>query len=424
MTSTPPESVDAIPDEEVEAACRAYRDAYPDGTSRAGQQGMRAALMADRSRNAPDTGGTWRPIETAPKGEQWKRPELLLWDGRNARVGCWDADEYAKKPRPFWSYRGSMRRNADRANQPTHWMPLPAAPGSAPPAPVASPAPDRMKPHIEIGEESGITTAIFEDVAHVVRPVIDGIPHWIDGLYAMDDGRLVGMQVWATNPPAASPACGGEVEPIVPNDRLEELICRGTPSSSETHDMAVELLQRRSALASPEQAFQARVDDWLIACFGEKIARDKIERNHRFLEESLELVQSNGCTASEAHQLVDYVFNRPVGELKQEVGGVMNTLAALCLANGISMDECGETELARVWTKVEKIRAKQAAKPKHSPLPEHVASPEQGEVVRSLKTLIWAARTSGGTAGPDPELVAACENAEATLIKIGANHAK
>jgi len=30
----------------------------------------------------------------------------------------------------------------------------------------------------------------------------------------------------------------------------------------------------------------------------------------------------------------------------------------------------GETELARVWTKVEKIRAKQAAKPKHSPLPQ------------------------------------------------------
>ena len=28
-----------------------------------------------------------------------------------------------------------------------------------------------------------------------------------------------------------------------------------------------------------------------------------------------------------------------------------------------------ETELARVWTKVEKIRAKQAAKPKHSALP-------------------------------------------------------
>jgi hypothetical protein len=45
----------------------------------------------------------------------------------------------------------------------------------------------------------------------------------------------------------------------------------------------------------------------------------------------------------------------------------MVTLAALCLANGFDM-HAEETELARVWTKVEQIRAKQAAKPKHSPL--------------------------------------------------------
>ena len=33
------------------------------------------------------------------------------------------------------------------------------------------------------------------------------------------------------------------------------------------------------------------------------------------------------------------------------------------------MNTAGEIELARIWTKVEPIRAKQAAKPKHSPLP-------------------------------------------------------
>jgi hypothetical protein len=128
------------------------------------------------------------------------------------------------------------------------------------------------------------------------------------------------------------------------------------------------------AQTSEQPEFQARVDDWLIACFGETIARDRIERNHRFIEESLELVQANGCAASEAHQLVDYVYGRPIGELHQEVGGVMNTLAALCLASGVNLNEAAETELARVWTKVEKIRAKQAAKPKHSPLPEATPS--------------------------------------------------
>lgn len=99
------------------------------------------------------------------------------------------------------------------------------------------------------------------------------------------------------------------------------------------------------------------------------IAGDPVERNHRFVEEALELAQACGCSASEAHQLVDYVYGRPVGEKAQEVGGVMVTLAALCLAQGLDMHEAGEIELARIWTKVEAIRAKQAAKPKHSPLP-------------------------------------------------------
>lgn len=115
--------------------------------------------------------------------------------------------------------------------------------------------------------------------------------------------------------------------------------------------------------------FQIEVTKWLFECFGPKISVDKIERNHRFLEESLELVQALGCTSSEAHQLVDYVYGRSIGEPNQEVGGVMVTLAALCFANSLSMISCGEIELERIWTKVEQIRAKQSAKPKYSPLP-------------------------------------------------------
>ena len=150
-----------------------------------------------------------------------------------------------------------------------------------------------------------------------------------------------------------------------------------------------------AALAAAERApdatepFQQRVQPWMMSCFGPEISADRIKRNHRFIEEALELVQATGCTKSEAHQLVDYVYSRPVGEPPQEVGGVMVTLAALCLANGYDMHEAGETELARIWTKVEKIRAKQAAKPKHSPLPE--AAPDAGresdsaELVARLK---------------------------------------
>jgi len=116
---------------------------------------------------------------------------------------------------------------------------------------------------------------------------------------------------------------------------------------------------------------QSRVLPWLLECFGAEIANDRAERNHRFLEEALELVQSTGCTADEAHKLVDYVYSRPTGEPSQEVGGVMITLAALCLANNLDMHSAGEKELARISQSemVVKIREKQKRKPAMSPLP-------------------------------------------------------
>lgn len=116
-------------------------------------------------------------------------------------------------------------------------------------------------------------------------------------------------------------------------------------------------------------SFQNRVNEGMQVCFGAEISKDKVERNHRFIEEALELVQSLGATKSECHQLVDYVFDRNIGEPVQEAGGVMVTLAALCLSQNMNMDEAGELELKRIWTKVDAIREKQAAKPKHSPLP-------------------------------------------------------
>lgn len=151
-------------------------------------------------------------------------------------------------------------------------------------------------------------------------------------------------------------------------------------------------------VVAPPTGFQDRVDAWMLVCFGERIAADGTERNHRFLEESLELVQSTGCTASEAHQLVQYVFGRPVGERSQEVGGVMVTLAALCTAFDLNMGPCGEVELDRVWTKVEAIRAKQAAKPKHSPLPAAPTPSRHAETtlprwaVRLLRDIVESAR--------------------------------
>jgi hypothetical protein len=117
--------------------------------------------------------------------------------------------------------------------------------------------------------------------------------------------------------------------------------------------------------------FQSRAAAWVQTCFGSKLASDRRERNHRFLEEALELVQSLKCTREEAHQLVDYVFGKPLGDPHQETGGVMVTLAALSSAADVNMGLAGEDELARINSPeiIERVRRKQAAKPQFSPPP-------------------------------------------------------
>jgi NTP pyrophosphatase (non-canonical NTP hydrolase) len=132
-----------------------------------------------------------------------------------------------------------------------------------------------------------------------------------------------------------------------------------------------------SAPAQPG-SLQYRVAPWMDACFGPEISSDKLERGDRFIEEALELLQSGDYPKERIAALVDYTYARDKGDPKQEVGGVMITLAAYCLAHGLDMHDAGETELARIWTKVDKIREKQAAKPTGSALP--VAAPAQPSV--------------------------------------------
>jgi len=71
----------------------------------------------------------WQPIETAPKDERilLYRPTSPEW----WRVigGMYDSDEYAKKPKPYWTVDNwALGKLEQRQNAPTHWMPLPEPP--------------------------------------------------------------------------------------------------------------------------------------------------------------------------------------------------------------------------------------------------------------------------------------------------------
>lgn len=111
--------------------------------------------------------------------------------------------------------------------------------------------------------------------------------------------------------------------------------------------------------AEQTTSFQDGVAKWLVECFGQKVAHDKTERNYRFMEEALELVQSLGMSKEDVLRVVMYVFNRPAGEPFQEVGGVMVTLAALSSVNGIDMIKSGEAEAVFNWLRIDELRSKQ-----------------------------------------------------------------
>ena len=108
--------------------------------------------------------------------------------------------------------------------------------------------------------------------------------------------------------------------------------------------------------------YQRRVTKWLHKCFDQRLDTARRERVFRFWEEAVELGQSLGMTAEDLQRVSDYVYSRPVGKPKQEVGGTMVTLTALCWSQDLqdaAFDELTRIERPEVMAK---IRAKQESK--------------------------------------------------------------
>lgn len=114
---------------------------------------------------------------------------------------------------------------------------------------------------------------------------------------------------------------------------------------------------------------QAAIAKWVVAAFGEETAKNVSDRAWRFIEETFELAQALEIPREYIIKLLDYVYNRPVGETKQELGSTFLTLAGLASAMELSLDAAARAELSRVWGKIDAIRAKQAGKIAASPLP-------------------------------------------------------
>lgn len=111
-------------------------------------------------------------------------------------------------------------------------------------------------------------------------------------------------------------------------------------------------------------SLQDRAMKWAVECFGEERANSRKERNLRFIEEAIELVQSLDLEKEELLAVVDYVYSRRNGRPEQEVGGVMVTLVILCAANGIHAELSTEREFARCIDKIDFIRERNLQKPR------------------------------------------------------------
>lgn len=92
-------------------------------------------------------------------------------------------------------------------------------------------------------------------------------------------------------------------------------------------------------------------------------SRNRRIRALRFLEEAMELGQTQGLTFDDVVRQAQWTYGRPVGDVKQEIGGVTVSLYALAENLGVSVDGCEADELLRVKTiDPAKIQAKEAAK--------------------------------------------------------------
>lgn len=108
--------------------------------------------------------------------------------------------------------------------------------------------------------------------------------------------------------------------------------------------------------------FQGDVRDWVIRTFGFELYQDKRERAERVAEEAVEVVQAAGLSRERMHQIVDWVYNKPPGDLQREIGGMLLPLSALASAHKIELEQAVSSEFAFASTNSLRIARKNRIK--------------------------------------------------------------
>jgi hypothetical protein len=111
-----------------------------------------------------------------------------------------------------------------------------------------------------------------------------------------------------------------------------------------------------------QAARQVRALAWATEVYGDRVKSARYQA-FRFIEEAMELAQTQGLTLADLVRTAEYVSARKVGDTKVEIGDVVFTLDILAENLGISVDGCHTTCLNRIkGLDPERCREKDAAK--------------------------------------------------------------
>lgn len=102
-------------------------------------------------------------------------------------------------------------------------------------------------------------------------------------------------------------------------------------------------LEKISAMTT----WQPMMVGWVKSRLGES-AMEPRERDLRFGEESIELLQAVGLSALDILRLLVHVYGKKPGRVGQEIGGVVTTLLTLAQSHDADMNICALMEIDRI----------------------------------------------------------------------------
>lgn len=88
--------------------------------------------------------------------------------------------------------------------------------------------------------------------------------------------------------------------------------------------------------------------DWSLRCFGHASTWNPRIRALRLAEETIELAQALDVDKEQLKKLIDVIYSREPGKIKQEMGGVMIGISLVGGAVGIEPQDALHDELRRV----------------------------------------------------------------------------